>query len=491
MRDLKLSKDFVVTLHNDLVQARFRESLTLNEQKILFAVLSNIEPAKFEIDTYGKKRIAERVEEIEPFRIPIKEFTEWLGVTDPNYATFKRIVTKLKERSISIEQKDGSWEVIDWISRASYKKSTGMAEIKLSDELYPYVLNLSDNFTTVRLDVILKFRSIYTTKLYQMIKKRAHFKKWKVELDELKMLIGIAHEIMRDGNVKFKSLNKYSHFKERALENALQEINTYSEYQVDYAELKTGRKITAIEFSIRLQKAQKTPLEAPKNKIEKNTQENSLEALEEVTEGLKQLQQVLWQCGIDKTYGKALAENLQSVLKSVVDHPAFKQRLTSEIKWLFEYIQSSQGNSLTNPSGFVISKSKELVEKIFSGDSGVTYADIIGVSKIVRHGNQRIEQVPEWFKNRNQLEQEQANNKSTNDTILYNGEKVTDFTYIQLYGAFVKLDLLGTVSKEEAVCLDELHRLDEQYGIDHLNIDNLTAARFQNVYVKYTDSLLK
>ena len=36
MNELKLSKDFLVTLHNDLVQARFSTSLTTNEQKILF-----------------------------------------------------------------------------------------------------------------------------------------------------------------------------------------------------------------------------------------------------------------------------------------------------------------------------------------------------------------------------------------------------------------------------------------------------------------------
>lgn len=50
---IKLGKDFLVTLQNDLVEARFTDSLAINEQKILFSVLSNLETPEFEIDEEG------------------------------------------------------------------------------------------------------------------------------------------------------------------------------------------------------------------------------------------------------------------------------------------------------------------------------------------------------------------------------------------------------------------------------------------------------
>lgn len=250
MNEVKLSKDFLVTLHNDLVQARFSDSLTINEQKILFAVLSNIEPPQFDINEEGKRVIKEPVKEIEPFKVPIKEFTEWLGFKDPNYAAFKNTVKKLMKKLIEIQQPDGSWEVFQWVTKSSYIAKEGIAEIKLSPELYPYLLNLEKNFTTTKLNILLSFKSVYSSRLYQLIKKWEKIGSWKVEVDELKNLLGVP--ILKEVNgEKVFRLAQYGHFKKRALDVALKEINEYSEFDVTMNEHKTVRKITSLSFDIK------------------------------------------------------------------------------------------------------------------------------------------------------------------------------------------------------------------------------------------------
>lgn len=406
MNEVKLSKDFLVTLHNDLVQARFSDSLTINEQKILFAVLSNIEPPQFDINEEGKRVIKEPVKEIEPFKVPIKEFTEWLGFKDPNYAAFKNTVKKLMKKLIEIQQPDGSWEVFQWVTKSSYIAKEGIAEIKLSPELYPYLLNLEKNFTTTKLNILLSFKSVYSSRLYQLIKKWEKIGSWKVEVDELKNLLGVP--ILKEVNgEKVFRLAQYGHFKKRALDVALKEINEYSEFDVTMNEHKTVRKITSLSFDIKRKskKSKETP-EKPKEKKNdyKNVKSYAFDFKEQYEEksrkyynrltkkmvyfdGEERIKAILLNNIFDGISDDACYK-IEELLLQIINIPSFD--ISREIHFLFGYTKNAK--TIKQPELFIISKIKQLVDLMLQGNITTKFKDLIKIQ-----GNFQQEVLPDWW----------------------------------------------------------------------------------------------
>lgn len=496
MRDLKLGKDFLVTVHNDLVEARFTDSLAINEQKILFAVLSNIEPPQFEKDEKGNRFIVNRVEEIEPFRVSIKEFTQWLGLSDPNYAAFKKIIKSLMKKLIEIQQPDGSWVVFQWVTKSSYVAKTGTAEIKLSPELYPYLINLDKNFTTTKLNVILNFKSRYSTRLYQLLKKWQKIGSWKVELEELKMLLGIPI-VSETKGVKVFKLDRYSHFKDKALMTAISEINEHSEFDVTMNEHKSVRKVTAISFDIKSKGKQKALPELPEAPNEPNKdkngqtegeghevptfyakdlldrynyRENSGEPglynkendKQVLVDGLERVQLIIYNRKRKNNFSEKACYLLEKELLKVEHKTDFD--ISRETQFIFSYAYNSKG--LTNPEGFIVSRTKELVSRLLKGEK-VRYKDLFDTRSY------RSEILPDWWfaseksKKQEEREQQEHEEKERQNRLIPD----STLTMTQVRAIRLKLELQPDMNREELLKFynyEEYQRLDELYGIDRL-----------------------
>lgn len=394
MNKIKLGEDFLVTLHNDLIQARFTDSLSINEQKILYAVLSNIEPPEFEINDNGERVIKNRVEEIPPFRVPIKEFTEWLGVKDPNYAAFKKIITNLMKKVIQIEQPDGKWKAFQWVHYAEYVPNEGMAHIELSPKLYPYLLNLERNFTTIRLDVLLSFKSNYSSRLYQLIKKWSKIGNWTVTVEELRQMLGVQSR-----------LKQYGHFKNKALKVAVSEINEYSEFTIIMKEHKTARKVTALTFEIK----EKKKLIKPK----KNEKQPTPEKQGVYAEEFKKAYRVDNRQYYDRKTGKRVYFDDEERVKAIILNNTFEQigneacftieklmmelinvpgyDVSKEMYDLFNYTKNT--DSINSPEAFIVSTLQKLVAQIKKGNTNISIHNFIDMNRKKR----RIEPIPSWY----------------------------------------------------------------------------------------------
>lgn len=463
MKEIKLSEGFLVTLHNDLVQARFTDSMTINEQKILFAVLSNIEPPEFETNAKGERVIKNKIEEIPPFRVPIKEFTEWLGFKDPNYAAFKKTTTNLMKKVIQIEQQDGSWKAFQWVYYAEYVPNEGMAHIEISPKLYPYLLNLERNFTTIRLDVLLSFKSNYSSRLYQLIKKWSKIGNWTVTVEELRKMLGLQSR-----------LKQYGHFKKKALEVAISEINNYSEFLIQMKEHKTGRKVTSLSFEITEKKKLHKPKELENDRPEPS--KNGLYA-EEFKKAYKQNgrqyydrktgEMVLFD---DEERAKAIILNnifpaigneacfsIEKQLLKLFEYPEFN--VSREINDLFSYTRNA--TSINNPEAFIVSTLKKLVDNLQKGNTNVS------VNNFIRNkGNHDI--VPDWYFDgerskrevtmKEKIKFELTRLENTNLTI----DDVTNYQVHEMMKKEPQLDDDVAKSKyEEYIALKESGKLDE------------------------------
>src|SRR5699024_5623994 len=239
-KDVKFKDSFIVTLHNDLVQADFTDNYTMIEQKVLYTVLSNIEP-----------------HDIEPiiYRMRIKDFCDYFNIEKRNYRYFKEVAIALKRKVIGLKNKDTKERnrFISWFGVCEYVDKEGYIEFELSNHIKPYLINLRNNFTKLRLDILLGFKYTYSLRLYQLLNKWSFKGEYTVNTDEFRHLIGIPIKKKVNGKPIFK-LEKYNHLKTKAIEPSLKEINNLTDYKVKLVENKKRRKITSITIVINRKK---------------------------------------------------------------------------------------------------------------------------------------------------------------------------------------------------------------------------------------------
>jgi plasmid replication initiation protein len=215
----KLDGSLPIYLSNQLIEAHFY--LPLLEQRLLYSYISKITKKDISMPT---------------ITISIKDFSMLIG-EEVNYDVVKKRSKKLLERVVEIKVSEKEWIAFQWFSKVHY--CNGLLQIKIHEELNPYLLGLKKEFTRFLTSDVLKFKSVYSIRIYILSKQYKTFKKRLFTLDELKKKLGI-----------YNKYTKYNDFKKRVLEIAVNEINEKSDLKLEYNEIKEGRKVSEIVFFI-------------------------------------------------------------------------------------------------------------------------------------------------------------------------------------------------------------------------------------------------
>ena len=154
------------------------------------------------------------------------------------YGILKKAVDKLMKTDIKVEkiEQQEVWR-INICSMAKYNKGDGYILIKFTDDIMPYLAQVTKKFVLYNLKEIANFGSLYTTRLYELIQE---FKEtgWMLKsLDQLRESLAV-------GN-KFKT---YNDFKKYTFAHACKEINDNYDIGLRFEELKEGRKVVAVKF---------------------------------------------------------------------------------------------------------------------------------------------------------------------------------------------------------------------------------------------------
>lgn len=215
-----------VAMRNELIQ-KSRYQLTKQEQKIILFMVSKITP----YDEPGTEY---------PF-----SFAEFETVCNLNREGGKEKIRigealrALKTKPLEIRLSEKKRVITSWFNEAVIDDETQEVKISFSKYLVPYLYNLQSFYTQFSLSNVLPMRSKYSIRLYEYlksVKSKGHKQTFSVE--EIKERVGS------------ENYDKYKDFRVRVLERAVEEINTYSDLMVSYKEIKTGRRVTHIEFTI-------------------------------------------------------------------------------------------------------------------------------------------------------------------------------------------------------------------------------------------------
>ncbi len=168
-----------------------------------------------------------------------KEFGHMFKMAPQNsYVALKKAVNKLLKTDITVpEEGTTSYWRINVCSQAKYVKDEGKIEIQFTDSIMPYLKQVKERFMVYNLADISSFKSIYATRLFELLQE---FKEtgWMIKsLDELRHAFAVGNQYP-----------KYANFKARTIVPACDEINRNYHIKLHFEEIKEGKSVTAIKF---------------------------------------------------------------------------------------------------------------------------------------------------------------------------------------------------------------------------------------------------
>ncbi|PUB08161.1 replication initiation protein [Paenisporosarcina sp. OV554] len=352
-----MKENYVVTQGNNLIEARHKKPLSVREQKIILTMVSMINPTD---------------EDFREYVISIKDFHEMLGLQGrEKYTEIKTVVENLMSKVIEIPRENGGWLLTHWVSSAEYIQGKGSIRLKFVPELKPYMLQLKSQFTSYRLSNVLSLNSTYSIRLYELMKKWHHLGKWECSIEDLRGKLGVVEKIYP----------RYANFKIRVLKAAIDEVNEKTDLLIDFQEIKKGRSVERIEFTIKhsVEKEIKLPI-APEKPKKNDVNEDIRERLNLITQGYN----------FDQPFFTQMYQGASLIWNDAAEN---------ELQMLIRYVNEEE--TVKNPLGFIKSKIKTAWD-IHQDGFPITFADL----KVSKRTTGRTEVIPDWFNERNTSKEE-------------------------------------------------------------------------------------
>lgn len=259
--ELLKARDYSVCKSNDIVQ-KTRYDFSLAEQRMIAYICSKIKP----IEALDRaKGVAYQLE----YDFNILDYARICGIEDNGrvYEECKALLKGLRDKSMWLTLPDGSETTVGWLAKATTNKRSGIAKIKIDEDLAPYLFDLQTKFLSYGLKNILNMKSQYSIRLYELLKSYHDMKvgqtdhreklekaykpkkiSWTVDLEEFKKLLMVD---------TIKSYENYKNLRIKVLEVAQKEINELTDINIYFEPIKKGRKVVKIKIDM----IDKLPLE--------------------------------------------------------------------------------------------------------------------------------------------------------------------------------------------------------------------------------------
>lgn len=159
-------------------------------------------------------------------------------------SNIKKTIQILKQTSLEFEKKENGDTIecdYNLIAGSEYNVNKETFKIKLADRLYRHLIDYTV-YAPLNLDILTKFKSFYAQRLYELLRLWSRTdtlisKSFKIE--QLRFILGVENKYP-----------EYKNFKQRVLNQAVKEINQVGNMKVEIEEIKNGRKVDEIKFSI-------------------------------------------------------------------------------------------------------------------------------------------------------------------------------------------------------------------------------------------------
>ena len=300
--DVKKEK-LIITQAN--VLALSAQKMTLQEKRLLLLLVSQVRMSDTEFHIY---------------HIPINTISEYLDLNGTSlYSRIREISKKLLSRVVDInepyEGDDDGYKQFQWVSRSRYlpkSKSpinTACLEMRLHEDLYPFLLNIKKHFGSVPLLQIATMPSFISIRVVEIL----YFTSQKLTKNKI-------YFNLEDFKSRLHLTGKYNNFKDfrkDVLERAQKDCQNKSPLNFSWEETKKGRKIIGLSFLLEENKKQIKFDSLVKQKQNQQIQDQPIEANLQIsqdqsyTQAQQEADQALKRNGVDQKGRESLIKSYE------------------------------------------------------------------------------------------------------------------------------------------------------------------------------------
>lgn len=226
----------IVYKDNNLIEASY--ALTLTEQRI---ILLSIIIAREMDENFSSET---------PVTVPASMYMEKFKVERQTaYEALQTACDTLFERRLSFESTEAetgqkAFYKSRWVSKVGYLKDAACVQLTFAPDIVPLFMSLEKRFTRYELKQIADLSSIYSIRLYELLIRWRSTGFMTIKIENLREKLGLL-------NGQYKTMGD---FKKRVLDNAVAQINQYTDIIVQYSQVKEGRLIKEFHFSFEIKK---------------------------------------------------------------------------------------------------------------------------------------------------------------------------------------------------------------------------------------------
>lgn len=210
----------------DIVNGRY--SLTKSEGDLVYALLTTID---------------KNDEDYKDYTFTKAQLEAKLGVKIDT-AQLRKTAKSLMSKILEIREDEEKWKLLSWFSYFEYDH--GVITCRFDKALKPYLLQLQQ-YVLADIRQLIQIKSEYSRRIYMMLKDRMKFGVRKFNIEELQDILQAP-----------KSYRIYNRFKDKVLNQAVRDINRYTDIRIKnlgtakkpkwFEEHKFGKKVVEITF---------------------------------------------------------------------------------------------------------------------------------------------------------------------------------------------------------------------------------------------------
>ena len=221
--DLQNANDNWIYQSNKLIEAS--HAFTVLEQKLVRLLASMIQKDDIEFKQY---------------RFKAMDLSKIVGIQQKNiYKSLDKITDKLMSRIITIRNdKEQKFKKFHLIKTAEFEN--GVLTMEIDEKMKEFYLQLKQ-YTKYQLKNIMKFKNIYSFRLYELLKQYEKIGNRIITITDLRTAL----------DIDVKKYVIYSNLKQKVIKIAINEINNSTDLYIEYEELKESRKVTSLKFHIK------------------------------------------------------------------------------------------------------------------------------------------------------------------------------------------------------------------------------------------------
>jgi plasmid replication initiation protein len=199
-------------------------------------------------------------EDFKVYEMPLNELLQVMNVDRKNWRQLSRTLTQLMTKIVITKDDEDGISKTTLLSSFHVNNKDDIVTFKFDSDMKPLLLNLKNKFTQIDLKDIFKFKSVYTIKFYEIIKREFDIHKYynkhdlpifSYELEELKEIMVGDYNPKKDKVEYPASYKLYNRFKEKILLSAQKELKEKCKYYFEFEEKKLGRKVNKLTFFIK------------------------------------------------------------------------------------------------------------------------------------------------------------------------------------------------------------------------------------------------